>query len=33
MHFKSILNHVEPLKFFVYKEQRFVEVVWGQQAI
>ena len=30
MHLKSILNRVEPLKSFVYKEQRLVEVA-GQQ--
>ena len=30
MHLKSILNRVEPLKSFVYKEQRFVEVAGGQ---
>ena len=33
MHLKSILNRVEPLKSFVYKEQRFVEVAGGQPAI
>ncbi len=33
MHLKSILNHVEPLMSFVYKAQRFVEVVWLQQTI
>ena len=27
---KSILNRVEPLKSFVYKEQRLVEVAGGQ---
>ena len=30
MHLKSILNCVEPLKSFVYKEQRLVEVPGGQ---
>ena len=30
MHLKSILNRVEPLKSFVYKEQRLVEVAGGQ---
>ena len=30
MHLKSILNRVEPLKSFVYKEQRLVEVPGGQ---
>jgi transposase len=30
MHLKSILNHVEPLKSFVYKEQRLVEGAGGQ---
>ena len=30
MHLKSVLNRVEPLKSFVYKEQRLVEVA-GQQ--
>jgi transposase len=33
MHLKSIHNRVEPLKSFVYKEQRFVEVAQGQPAI
>ena len=32
-HLNSILNRVEPLKSFVYKEQRFVEVAGGQPAI
>jgi len=30
MHLKSILNRLEPLKSFVYKEQRLVEVPGGQ---
>jgi transposase len=30
MHLKSILNRVEPLKSFVYKEQRLVEVPGSQ---
>ena len=30
MHLKSILNRVEPLKSFVYKEQRLVECPGGQ---
>ena len=30
MHLKSILNRIEPLKSFVYKEQRLVEVAGAQ---
>ena len=30
MHLKSILNRVEPLKSFVYKEQRLIESEGGQ---
>jgi len=30
MHLKSILNRVEPLKSFVYKEQRLIEPEGGQ---
>jgi transposase len=33
MHLKSILNHVEPLKSFVYKRARFVEVADSQPII
>ena len=33
MHLKSILNHVEPLKSFVYKEQRLVEGAGGQPSL
>jgi transposase len=33
MHLKSILNRVEPLKSFVYKQARFVEVAGSQPFI
>jgi transposase len=33
MHLKSILNRVEPLKSFVYKEQRLVESAGGQPCL